>query len=461
MRINKSIYSAVLSVVLGSASIMAVSPAWAQTEPANKSSGNTLNLQLKDVQRLATAIAQIKRYYVEPVDEKKLFDYAIAGMLTNLDPHSDYLDASSLQDLEMTTTGKFGGIGIEVVPENGFLKIISPIDNTPAYKAGIKSGDLILRINNKLVGDMTLREAIDMIRGEPNSKVTLTIIHKDAKKPVDLTLTREIIKIQTIKTELLDNNIGYIRLSFFQNETKNELINGINQLKQQAKGNLKGVILDLRNNPGGLLDAAVDVSNQLLDSKHLKYGGLIVYTKGRIASSEIKAIANGADMLQGVPMVVLINEGSASAAEIVAGALQDQKRATVIGEKSFGKGSVQTVLPIDYDSAIKLTTALYYTPSGRSIQAKGIEPEITVDDLKVPKAQSDNAQNLVISEADLNKHLTDGSAAGTAAAAASTAPSQKVQDLLYSDFQLYEAVNVLKGMIAERAPVASVPTVKK
>lgn len=434
---------------------MAVNPAWAQTDANTKNSGNTLNLQLKDVQRLATAIAQIKRYYVEPVDEKKLFDYAIAGMLTNLDPHSDYLDASSLQDLEMTTTGKFGGIGIEVVPENGFLKIISPIDNTPAYKGGIKAGDLILRINNKLVGDMTLREAIDMIRGEPNSKVVLTIIHKDAKKPIDLTLTREIIKIQTIKTELLDNNIGYIRLSFFQNETKNELINGINQLKQQAKGNLKGVILDLRNNPGGLLDAAVDVSNQLLDSKHLKYGGMIVYTKGRIASSEIKAIANGVDLLQGIPMVVIINEGSASAAEIVAGALQDQKRATVIGEKSFGKGSVQTVLPIDYDSAIKLTTALYYTPSGRSIQAKGIEPEITVEDLKVPKGQNDNAQSLVISEADLNKHLMDGSAAGVAAAPASTASSQKVQDLLYSDFQLYEAVNILKGMIVDRPPTAA------
>lgn len=447
MRIIRSILS--LCFLGLSINLMVVQPALAESTVTKPDSATTLNLQVKDIQRLATAIAQIKRYYVEPVDENKLFDYAIAGMLTNLDPHSDYLDPSALQDLEMTTTGKFGGIGIEVVPENGFLKIISPIDNTPAYKAGIRAGDLIVRINNKLVGDMTLRQAIDMIRGEPGTKITLTLLHKDSKKPVELTLTREIIKIQTIKAELLDNGIGYIRLSFFQNDTKDDLINSINLLKQQAKGNLKGIILDLRNNPGGLLDAAVDVTNQLLDSKHAKYGGLIVYTKGRIASSEIKAVANGSDILHGIPIVVLINEGSASAAEIVAGALQDQQRATLLGQKSFGKGSVQTVLPIDYDSAIKLTTALYYTPSGRSIQAKGIEPDIEVDDIVVPRPK-DNDQMLVVSEADLSKHLIDGNGNNNKKSTVE-ASNAKVRDLLYSDFQLYEAVGVLKGIVAAEA----------
>lgn len=441
MRSSKFIFSSLFIVSAVLFGTLGVNHAFADTEKAD-----TLNLDVKDIQRLATTIAQIKRYYVEPVDEHKLFDYAIAGMLTNLDPHSDYLDPSALQDLEMTTSGKFGGIGIEVIPENGFLKIISPIDNTPAYRAGVKAGDLIIRINNKLVGDMTLREAIDMIRGEPNSKVSLTILHKDSKKPIDMSIPREIIKVQTIKPELLDSNIGYIRLSFFQNETKTDLINAINSLKQQSKGQLQGLILDLRNNPGGLLDSAVDVTNNLLDSKHLKYNNLIVYTKGRIETSQIKAVANASDILQGLPMVVLINEGSASAAEIVAGALQDQGRATIIGEKSFGKGSVQTVLPIDNDSGIKLTTALYYTPSGRSIQAKGIEPDITVEDIKIPKSKPED-QPLVISEADLSKHLKDTNAT---VEANNVSNDKKVQEYLYNDFQLYEAITVLEGMVKSK-----------
>ena len=291
---------------------------------------------------------------------------------------------------------------------------------------------------------MTLREAIDQIRGPAGTKVHLTIIRKDVKKPLELDVTREIIKIQTVKTKLLENGYGYIRISFFQNETKHDLDNQIKQLKQQAKGHLVGVILDLRNNPGGLLDSAIDVTNTFLNSNNLKYGGLIVYTKGRIPNADIHAKANGRDILESIPMVVMINGASASAAEIVAGALQDQKRGTVVGEKSFGKGSVQTVIPIDENSMMKLTTALYYTPSGRSIQAKGIEPDIKIPDLKVPKSEEDNSPTLVIAEMDLNKHLVDGRKETP-----KTLPpvnDEETKDLLYTDFQLYEALDILKGL---------------
>ncbi len=408
---------------------------------------NTINLPVKDIERLATVIAQIKRYYIEPIDDQKLFTYAIEGMLSNLDPHSDYLDADALKELEMTTTGRFAGIGIEVMPENGLIKIVSPIDGTPAFKAGVKPGDLIVRINNKLVGDMTLRNAIDEIRGVPHTTVRLTIVRKDVKKPLEFNIPREVIKIQTVKTQLYDGKYGYIRISFFQSETKRDLLQHIEELKQQSKGNLAGVVIDLRNNPGGLLDAAVDVTGLFLNSKHLKYGGVIVYTKGRIPSSDIKAVAHGNDILNGIPMLVLINGGSASASEIVAGALQDQNRATVVGERSFGKGSVQTVLPVANDAMIKLTTALYYTPSGRSIQAKGIEPEIPIADLEIPQANNPDEGLLSISEADLSKHLTDGTQnkpASTATPAPAAAASSS--DLLNKDFQLFEALNILKGL---------------
>jgi carboxyl-terminal processing protease len=299
---------------------------------------------------------------------------------------------------------------------------------------------------------MTLRQALNLIRGPSGSQVHLTIIRKTEKKPLEFTVTRQIIKVPTVKSELYDGNYGYIRVSFFQNETEHDLKTAITKLQQDTKGNLKGVIFDLRNNPGGLLDSAVDVANTFLDSQNLKFNKLIVYTKGRIASSDIQAKASGSDMLKGVPMVVIVNSGSASAAEIVAGALQDQKRATVVGEKTFGKASVQTVLPIDNDSAIKLTTALYYTPSGRSIQAKGIEPNITVPDLKVPANTDDSGNTLSITEVDLTKHLVDGSSKSSAAVNEQQRRinQEKVQKLLYSDFQLYEALNILEGIVATK-----------
>ena len=411
---------------------------------------NTRNLSATDIEKFATVVAQIHRYYVEPVDNKKLLDYAISGMLGNLDPHSDYLDEDALKDLETATTGKFGGVGIEILPSDGFIKVVSPIDDTPAYKAGIKAGDLIVRINNKLVRDMTLRDAMDKIRGESGTVLHLTILRKNEKKPLEFDVVRQIIKIKTIKTALYPDNYGYIRLSFFQTSTKGDLLKGLKHLQEQAKEPLKGVILDLRNNPGGLLDSAVDVTELFLDKSHLKYGGLIVYTKGQITSSDIKAIANGRDMLKGIPMVVMINEGSASAAEIVAGALQDQKRAILVGQKSFGKGSVQTVLGVDDHSAIKLTTALYYTPSGRSIQATGIEPDISVPDLLIPKTKNqENEDALSVSEADLEKHLASDVTDNMNKTDMDAIDKQN-QDLLYSDFSLYQALNILKGLKADR-----------
>jgi len=409
-----------------------------------------ISLPLEDIERFAAVIAHVHRYYVEPIDDKKLFNYAISGMLASLDPHSDYLDEDALKDLETTTSGKFGGIGIEILPSDGFIKIISPIDDTPAYKAGIKAGDLIVRINGKLVRDMSLREAIDMIRGESGTKVRLTILRKAAKKPLEFNIEREDIKVKSVKTELYPGNYGYIRVSFFQSATRADLVSAIEQLQKKAGTPLKGIVLDLRNNPGGLLDSAVDITELFLDSKHLKYNGLVVYTKGRIPSSDIKATATGEDMLKGIPIVVLINEGTASAAEIVAGALQDQNRATLVGQKTFGKGSVQTVLGIDEKTALKLTTALYYTPSGRSIQATGIEPDIDLPDMEIPKPEVDPDEALIsISEADLERHLVNKQSKEDAAKdadAAKKAANKKEQALLYTDFPLYEALNILKGL---------------
>jgi carboxyl-terminal processing protease len=451
----KKRYFAVICISLGIAlGVLAKAAVLDVEKPSVTQNEVPVGLSTQDMERFASIISQIHRYYVEPIDDKKLFNYAISGMLSSLDPHSDYLNEEALKDLETTTTGKFGGIGIEILPSDGFIKVISPIDDTPAQKKGIKAGDLIIRIDNKLVRDMTLRQAIDMIRGDSGSRVRLTVLRKNEKKPLEFDITREVIKVRTIKTELLSNNYGYIRLSFFQNTTQADLLKGIKQLQKQANGHLKGVILDLRNNPGGLLDSAVDVTELFLNSKKLKYEGLIVYTKGRIASSDIRAIASGSDQLQGIPMVVMINEGSASAAEIVAGALQDHKRATLVGQKSFGKGSVQTVLGIDDRSALKLTTALYYTPSGRSIQAKGIEPDIAIPEMVIPKSPKEDEEGLSLSEADLEKHLLNE--ADTEASSLKNKDKEamrreadkKNQNLLYADFQLYEALNILKGVRA-------------
>lgn len=449
MKINKRLLlaSGLVLVLIGSLGITRV-----VTAQSNDNSLRTIPVQ--DIQRFATVIAQIKQFYIEPVEDKALFNNAIRGMLQNLDPHSSYLDANDLRDLQTVTTGEFGGIGIEVMPENGFMKVISPLDDTPASKAGIKPGDLIVRVDNKLVKDMTIEQAINMIRGKKGSQVTLTILRKGEAKPMTVILTREVVKVQAIKSKLLEKGYGYIRLAFFQAAMKPELEKSIKTMQEQSGGTLQGLILDMRNNPGGLLDSAVEVADSFLDSNTLKDNKLIVYTKGRIPGQDIQAKATPGDITNGVPLVVMINQGSASASEIVAGALKDHKRAILVGTRSFGKGSVQTVIPVDNQSAIKLTTALYYTPLGRSIQAKGIQPDVLIADLKIPKSETQEVVMAPVAEADLERHLMTGKDGKD-----EIVPENKEQEiqnakterqLAQEDFQLYEALNLLKGLNAAR-----------
>lgn len=431
------------------------------TADAEQSKRTSLEIPVQDIQRFSTVIAQIKRYYIETPTDKELFNNAIRGMLLSLDPHSAFLDEDDLKDLQTVTTGEFGGIGIEIIPENGYIKVISPLDDTPAFKAGMKAGDLIVRINDKIIRKMTVRDAINMIRGKRGTFVDLTVLRKGEKKPLHFNVMRDVVKVASVKNKMLEPGYGYARIVFFQAPAADDLKNAILKLQQEAKGQLKGLIIDLRNNPGGLLDSAIHISDLFLDAPKLKYDGLIVYTKGRIPGSDIRAKATPGDMIAGVPMVVLINGGSASASEIVAGALQDYKRAIVMGTRSFGKGSVQTIIPIDRSSGIKLTTALYYTPAGRSIQATGIVPDITVNELKVNKEQEDKLLDDV-DEKDLSGHLgnpkikeSDKTSKESTNTKESTNPLEDqtavpTNPLVYEDYQLFEALNMLKGIHVER-----------
>ena len=411
-------------------------------------------LQENDVSRFTNAISQIKDFYVQPISDKKLLEDAIRGMLSGLDPHSEYLDESAYKTLLMTTSGAFGGLGIEVTGEYGVLKVITPIDDTPAAKAGIKSGDYIVAIDGKLVDEMTLNEAVDKMRGKKGTQVTLAVLRKGQKTPLNFKLTRDEIRISSVKSKMLDNGFGYIRISEFQEPTSELMINAIKDLQKQAGGNLKGLVLDLRNNPGGLLETAVQVADVFLDKKKIgnQFDDRIVYTEGRIPSAKYDAKASGNDMLKGAPMVVLINEGSASASEIVAGALQDYHRAVVVGITSFGKGSVQTVLPLDNTHAIKLTTALYHTPSGRLIQNKGITPDITVENLQVAGKKSEDTMITPIREFELKGHLpvpgknADNKNNNNNPTGLNDDETRNSSVLARSDFQLYQALEVLKTM---------------
>lgn len=428
----------------------------------NKASA--FNIPVQDIQRFTTVIAQIKRYYIKDTTDKELFNNAIRGMLTNLDPHSAFLDTEELKDLETVTTGEFGGIGVEIIPENGYIKVISPLDDTPAFKSGIKSGDLIIRINGKVIKKMTIRAAINMIRGKRGSPVELTILRKGEKKPLVISVVRDVIKVASVKSKILGDGFGYIRIAFFQAPAKNDLHKAIRELQKKNKGRLKGLVLDLRNNPGGLLDAAIHIADTFLDSKKLSHEQLIVYTKGRIPGSDIRATATPGDMIKNVPIVVLINGGSASASEIVAGALQDYKRAVIMGTKSFGKGSVQTIIPIDDTTGIKLTTALYYTPAGRSIQASGILPDITISELKVNKPEGLDGLLDPVEEADLSGHLNSGNKevknktnnkAKTKDAKKTATDSEEndepqINPLAFDDYQLFSALTLLQGLAAAR-----------
>ena len=322
-----------------------------------------------------------KLNYVEEVSDKKLIESAINGMLTSLDPHSSYLDADSFNYMSEQTKGKFGGLGIEVTMDNGLVKVVSPIDDTPAAKAGIKAGDYITNINGETVVGMSLNDAVSKMRGKVGEKVKLSIRRVNSK-PIELTIKRQEIKIQSVKNEIKEDSIVYIRISSFTEDVDKSVSEAITKAKKKLKNKLLGIVIDVRNNPGGLLDQAVDVSDLFLEK------GEIVSTRSRNEADTVKYMANEGDIAKGLPIVVIINEGSASASEILAGALQDHHRAIILGEKSFGKGSVQTVIPLRDYGAMRLTTARYYTPSGRSIQAKGIEPDVEVKPAKIEELES-------------------------------------------------------------------------
>ena len=396
-------------------------------------------LPLAELRAFSEVFAKIKNDYVEVIDDRTLLENAIRGMLAGLDPHSAYLDQASYQYLQEGTTGEFGGLGIEVGMADGFIRVIAPIDDTPAARAGVKAGDVIIRLDDKPVKGMLLNDAVKLMRGKPGSEIVLTILRASEDAPLELRITRAVITDQSVRGELLEPGFGYVRISSFQSHTAEDLRQMLETLKTENESRLKGLILDLRNNPGGILNAAVGVSDLFLDS------GLIVYTEGRVNDAKLKFSAKPSDMLRNAPIIVLVNAGSASASEIVAGALQDHDRAIIMGESTFGKGSVQTILPMANEVALKLTTARYFTPSGRSIQAAGIEPDIIIENFRVDGVAGAGIGQ--VKEVDLSGHLDDGRDNADAKQAGDKDPAESDEpSLAETDYQLYEALNVLKGL---------------
>jgi len=457
MRYLHYLMTVVLSVNLLSAyaathvtqSTTAASPKTYISPTSQSQTTNTSDvLPASDVTRFTQALANIKQYYVHAVSNDTLFDNAIRGMLTGLDPHSDYLEPDDFAALKTQTSGEFAGLGLEVGVENGYIVVISPMDDTPAAKAGIRAGDYIVKVNNNPVMGTDLQKAVNIMRGPKGTTVKITLYHKPTNQLQELTLTRDTIKVQSIKSAMLAPGYGYIRIAEFEDPTMTDLTAALKALvKQNNAQPLRGLVLDLRNDPGGLLESAISVANAFLDSTKLGNNRLIVYTVGRVPDAHFEAHATPGDLLNGAPIVVLINEGTASAAEIVAGALQDQHRAILLGTNSFGKGSVQTVIPLDKDHAIKITTALYYTPNGRSIQAKGIHPDVYIPLMEVKQVPNANMINMAtVKEADLSNHI-GANTAGNLPNNPVINPTSK----LLQDYQLQEALNLLKGLVvAER-----------
>ncbi len=443
--------------------------------PALAEKESKIGLPIEELRTFAEVYSAIKQGYVEPIEDKKMIANAISGMLSNLDPHSTYLDNEAYKDLQVGTQGEFGGLGIEVGMEDGLVKVISPIEDTPAYRAGLKAGDLIFKLDETPVKGLSLNEAVKKMRGKPKTSIKLSILRKGEAKPIEVTLMREVIKVQSVKSKLVEPGYGWVRITQFQEGTVPDLAKHLTTLYKQ--GNLKGLVLDLRNDPGGLLNGAIGVSAAFLQADQK-----VVSTNGRTSDAKQDFLARPQDYLRGtkedplkslpaevkkVPMVVLVNSGSASASEIVAGALQDHKRAVIVGTQSFGKGSVQSILPLPNNTAIKLTTARYYTPEGRSIQAKGIVPDIVVEE--TPGGSSGQPH---LREADLERHLNNDrdKEANKEASKESSKPESKPQSskgkdkngkdrkededelpprLEYAtanDYQFQQAMNLLKGL---------------
>lgn len=435
-----------------------------------ESASPTEELPLEQLRTFTDVFSRIKENYVEEVSDEQLLNYAIEGMLNGLDPHSAYLDPDEFQELKIGTEGEFGGLGIEVTMEDGFVKVVAPIDDTPAQRAGVQAGDVIVRLDDQPVKGMGLNEAVQTMRGEPGTEIQLTIVRDGREQPLEVAIERAIIEVESVNARMLEPGYGYLRVSHFQSNTQSALDSALGDLADQTENGLNGLVLDLRNNPGGVLSAAVSVSDSFLND------GLIVYTDGRVNDSQLRYSARPGDAINGAPMVVLVNEGSASASEIVAGALQDHQRAIVVGKQTFGKGSVQTIQDLSDGGALKLTTARYFTPDGRSIQASGIEPDISTGSYELT-AKADNGVG-PLSEADLSRHLmnpnggsqqgsgesgdapgdgggaqdgSNGAQGGTNADQSGNSDSQGNQgsgseDITAQDYDLNVALSLLKGL---------------
>ena len=432
-------------LILMTGLLLGVSLAVERTVFASKQEGANVPLPLDELRAFSQVYSEIKKKYVEEVDGKDLLNNAIQGMVSKLDPHSAYLLPEAHDQLQVSTKGEFGGLGIEVGMEDGFVKVISPIDDTPAQRAGMQAGDLIIRIDGTAVQGMSLNDAVKKMRGKVGTKIELTVVRKGEDQALTVEIIRDVIRIRSVKSKMLEEGFGYIRISQFQVNTGESMQAMIDELIDEENSGepLKGLVLDLRNNPGGVLNAAVNVSDAFLKE------GLIVYTDGRVGDASVKFEADSDDILDGAPIVVLVNNGSASASEIVSGALQDHKRAVIMGSRTFGKGSVQTIMPMRDGTALKLTTARYFTPSGRSIQAEGIVPDIELSNLKIEKIEKseDKKKRHRVSEKDLTGHLSNGKdEKGESDAEGSDKAEEEEINLAEKDFMLFEALNMLKGL---------------
>lgn len=425
--------------------LLCLRPAFADDAPAqiitNPAPPQKTVVNLDDIRAFAAVFSLVKQAYVDPVDDKTLMQAAIRGLLSNLDPHSEYLDAKAMETLNEDTSGSYNGLGLEVVTTDGVLRVIAPIDESPAKRGGIKPGDIVVRIDSTAITSENAAEAVDLLRGKVGTSVTLSVVHDGSAAPVEIKLMREAIKVASAKARWIEPGYAYLRIVQFQEDTAAEVKQQLAKLRDK-KTTLRGLVLDLRSNPGGLLTAAVEISDDFLDS------GVIVTTKGRLKESDLSFSATRGDLADGAPMIVLIDNGTASAAEIVAGALKDNHRALIMGRRSFGKGSVQTVMPLDESHAVKLTTARYYTPSGTSIQAAGIHPDIELSDLKL--VARDTLPGFTFGERDLPNHLKGDNEKITVESATVRTDTD--------DYALGEALNVLKGLaLQHRAASAATP----
>jgi carboxyl-terminal processing protease len=427
-------------VSLGSLAVLTM--AWVTWQPQSAITQAHAATDYAEMKKFSDVMNAVRRYYVEETTDQELFDGALKGMLSNLDPHSTYMDKDMFSKMMEDTSGEFGGLGIEISSAEGGIRIVSPIEDTPADKAGVKSGDLIIRIGDVLARDISLPESVKMMRGKPGTNITLTIFREDETRTFDVKIKRAIIQVASVKTDILAPGYAYLRVTQFQEHTADQLEEKIELIRKESGGKILGAVLDLRNNPGGLLDQAVALSDMFLNE------GGIVSTKSRVGNN-MDFKASGGDALKGEPLIVLINGGSASASEIVAGALQDNKRAVLMGTRSFGKGSVQRIIPLSDGSAFKLTTSLYYTPSGRSIQATGIDPDVEVKAVRLKIEDDGTNRPEQVSERNMKGHLANGSGKSKTKKedeAVSGQPSEKMVERLTKDVQLQRALDLLQGL---------------